>query len=160
MIIFGWNHQTIWNVGFVFRQLCDHCHNEEYWVLMRRTTWFTLFFIPVIPYKTEWLLLCPVCKYGVELKSEQVEKLRPVAETNNLLATKQITEDEYRRRMNSITGSVVTVSEAPEATPIETKEIAKEIAATKTVFCGDCGKEIKPDGRFCTNCGSQVPQAV
>ena len=56
MIIFGWNFQTIKQIGFVFKKVCEHCNNEEYWVLTRTITWFTLFFIPVIPYSFKFFL--------------------------------------------------------------------------------------------------------
>jgi len=44
-IIFGWGRQSIKSIGVVFKNLCSHCHNEEYWIMTRIVTWFTLFFI-------------------------------------------------------------------------------------------------------------------
>jgi len=54
MIIFGWGHQTIKNIGPTFKNHCSHCNNEDYWTLTKYTTWFTLFFIPVIPYSIKY----------------------------------------------------------------------------------------------------------
>lgn len=155
MIIFGWGKQTIWNVGAVFKQLCSHCNNEEYWVLVRKTTWFTLFFVPVIPYKTEWLLICPVCKYGVELKAEQVQKFRPIAEINKELMDKKISSEQYQTKMAALTASPSEiVAKVPEPTPIEAE--AREIDQTRSKFCGECGKDLLPQGKFCIHCGTQV----
>ncbi|HTX87150.1 MAG TPA: zinc-ribbon domain-containing protein [Candidatus Nanoarchaeia archaeon] len=153
-IIFGWGRQTTWKVGPVFRQLCNHCKNDEYWILIRRTTWFTFFFIPIIPYKTQWWLICPICQYGLKLEAEQVKKLQPIAEINQLLAMKKITEQEYQSRIALLEGS----SSAPENQNqlIEEKaEIAQE-AKTKSVYCDNCGKELTSGGLFCINCGSKI----
>lgn len=114
-IIFGWGRQTTWNIGPVFRQQCSHCNNNEFWVLLRRTTWFTLFFIPIIPYKSAWWCLCPICKYGIELKPEQVQKLKPIAEANQQLNKGEITEQQYQIKMASINGST-TIQEPEQVT--------------------------------------------
>ncbi|HWB33924.1 MAG TPA: zinc-ribbon domain-containing protein [Candidatus Paceibacterota bacterium] len=157
-IIFGWGRQTTWNVGPVFKRVCDHCHNEEYWTLLRRTTWFTLFFIPVIPYKSVWWLLCPICKYGLELKPEQVKTLQPIAEVNQLLNTGAITVEEYHKRVAALNSSSDS-TEAP-ATEVsmlpEAKVVAAEVKDTKGKFCGECGKEIMSEGKFCVHCGTKI----
>ncbi len=157
-IIFGWGRQTTWNVGPVFRQHCNHCNNDEYWRLLRRTTWFTLFFIPIIPYATQWWLLCPVCQYGLKLKDDQVKQFQPIAEGNQLLATKQITEQEYQMRVAALNGTPVAAAETPSL-PEAQAEIAEE-AKTDSTYCGDCGKELASDGRFCVHCGSEINKAV
>jgi len=157
-IIFGWGKQTTWNVGPVFRQRCSHCNNEEYWVLLRRTTWFSLFFIPIIPYKTQWWLLCPICKYGLELKPEQVKQLQPIAETNQLLATKRITEQEYQARMVALNSNPTATADTPSLPQVEAEVEAE--AKTDTVYCSDCGKELMSDSRFCAHCGTKINQTV
>ena len=158
MIIFGWNRQTIWTLGAVFRQLCSNCHNEEYWVLIRRTTWFTLFFIPVIPYNTEWLLLCPVCKYGVKLGAEQVRKYKPLAEANKELSDGKINEAEYTRKVEAIVASPSSEVKADTTVVPAVMEVeANEIDQSQSKFCGECGKDLLPQGKFCTHCGTQTP---
>ncbi|HEV7449468.1 MAG TPA: zinc-ribbon domain-containing protein [Candidatus Paceibacterota bacterium] len=154
MIIFGWNFQTTWFIGPVFKRTCDHCNNEEFWTLVRRTTWFTLFFIPVIPYKTEWLLLCPICKYGLDLKQDQVDILRPIAEVNQLLNTGVITAEEYHLRVAALNNA------APDASPAEllpeAQKIQEEVKDEPSKYCGACGKEVVPQGQFCVHCGTQI----
>jgi len=39
-------------------------------------TWFTLFFIPIIPYKTKYVIGCPKCGSYIELTEEQFEKMK------------------------------------------------------------------------------------
>ena len=55
-------------------QYCDHCHNTEYWVLEKQKNWVSLFFIPVIPYKTKYLAYCPICRNGYEISGEMFDK--------------------------------------------------------------------------------------
>jgi hypothetical protein len=38
---------------------------------LKVTTWFTLFFIPVIPYKRRYLLACPVCGFAYILPKHE-----------------------------------------------------------------------------------------
>jgi hypothetical protein len=76
MIIFGWGHKTARNFGPVRKIRCGNCSNETNWHLQKLTTWFTLFFIPVIPYQMNYLLVCPVCRCCVDVKKEEFDKLR------------------------------------------------------------------------------------
>jgi len=41
-----------------------------------------LFFIPVIPYKTRYLLMCPVCKNYLMLQKEEFEELKDIIENS------------------------------------------------------------------------------
>ena len=85
-IIFGWGKRTVKNFGKAFRQVCDHCHNEADWQLYQIRTWFTLFFIPVIPYQTERIVICPICSTGRKLQEAEFNQLKSAA------AIHQITE--------------------------------------------------------------------
>lgn len=98
-VIFGWGKETVTKHGPVFKSHCDRCNNEELWHLYTRRTWFTLFFIPVIPYSTEHLLICPVCSYGVVITRDKFEELKGIADCNMDLMSKKITEDEHKSRI-------------------------------------------------------------
>lgn len=153
MIIFGWGRQTIKRIGIAFKRMCDHCHNEDYWVLTQITTWFTLFFIPVIPYSTKYFLSCPVCQYGLTLDSKQVEEIRPLAETNQLLVDGKITAEEYHARLNQ------PHNESPEPIKAEVVEVKKSANADENLsFCGNCGTALSKELKFCGNCGAAVTQ--
>jgi len=120
MIIFGWGRQTIKQIGVVFKNLCSHCNNEEYWILTRIMTWFTLFFVPVFPYSIKYFLSCPICKFGLTLDQQQTQQLKPIAETNQLLVEGKITEADYQARINQLhsgspTPVEVTIKESAEA---------------------------------------------
>ncbi len=152
MIIFGWGFQTIKNFGPAFRKLCDHCNNEEYWILTRIMTWFTLFFIPIFPYEVKHHLACPICKYGLVLNRNQISEIKPIAVANQLLIDGKITQEEYRLRLDepSTVAEPEAISEAVEAKVLP--------AGTKVTlsYCAGCGNERVNELKFCGHCGTAV----
>lgn len=54
---------------------CPRCGNIRRWPLVQYTSWFSLFFIPVIPYSRKYYEMCPICRAGRELNSSQAKKL-------------------------------------------------------------------------------------
>lgn len=153
MIIFGWGFQTIKNFGPAFRRLCDHCHNEEYWILTRIMTWFTLFFIPIFPYEIKHHLACPICKYGLVLNGDQTSKIKPVAIANQLLIDGKITQEEYALRLGepSTPAEPEAISEAVEAKTLP------EGTKVALGYCAGCGNEVVEELKFCGHCGTAVP---
>lgn len=73
--VFGFGKQTVKDYGATPEQYCGHCHNQSPRRLAKATTWFTLFFIPVIPYRTRYMLLCPICGNAQELPKEEFEEI-------------------------------------------------------------------------------------
>jgi zinc-ribbon family len=148
MIIFGWGHQTAKNFGPTFKNHCSHCNNEEYWVLTRIMTWFTLFFIPVFPYSIKYFLSCPICQYGVTLDTKQSEQIKPIAEANQLLIDGKITEAEYKIQINRL-GSGASAQVWVEA--VEQKVLSS--GNEDVGFCAECGMKVTKAITFCGNCG-------
>jgi uncharacterized protein YbaR (Trm112 family) len=156
MIIFGWGHQTIKQIGVVFKKFCDHCHNEEYWILTRTITWFTLFFIPVVPYSIKYFLSCPVCKYGFVLDQEKVSKIKPLAEINQLLIDGKITNEEHQIKLNQLmAGSESTIETKQQLEP-EKKLIAEKTNQNGVLYCNGCGIKLEEDSKFCSKCGKKI----
>ena len=76
MIIFGWKRQRRTDHGPTLHLVCPNCRNEAWWRLYTVRNWFTLFLIPVLPYDTQHLLLCPVCSRGLRLDKVQFQQAR------------------------------------------------------------------------------------
>ena len=55
--------------------LCGRCNNRTARKIMKLTTWFTLFFIPIIPYRRQYLLVCPICGQAQQLTKAEFESL-------------------------------------------------------------------------------------
>jgi hypothetical protein len=64
---------------------CPNCGNYAQFELHHRRVWFTLFWVPVFPYQSDFFLACDMCSRGVFLTREQVEKLR--RESSHLVAS-------------------------------------------------------------------------
>lgn len=75
---------------------CPNCKNDRYWNLVNAKTWFTLFFIPVIPYENNSYLLCPVCERGLQLHGEKKEQAVLLNNTTRAYLNKEITEEQYQ----------------------------------------------------------------
>lgn len=151
MIIFGWGHQKIKNYGPVFKHRCNHCNNEDIWQLVGISTWFTLFFIPIFPYESKHMLICPVCNYGAKVESSEVEKLKQLAQSNSDLISGKITTEEYRQRLQSSTSEkgVIDVSSSNSNTAVSDKNNDK-------IFCKHCGYKNVSQANFCKNCGKKI----
>lgn len=152
-IIFGWNKKTVKQIGITFKNQCSHCHNTEYWVLTKITTWFTLFFVPVIPYSIKHFLSCPICQYGFTPSDEQLTKMKPLAEVNQLLADGKITQSEHQRRITLLNGT-------PEISTSHPASNAKTLneGRVNLKFCENCGTSIAKDDKFCSECGVKTVQ--
>ncbi|MDQ2085504.1 zinc-ribbon domain-containing protein [Herbivorax sp. ANBcel31] len=83
MIIFGWGHRTVKKFGPVRKVSCSNCKNESSWNLQKLTSWFTFFFMPIIPYRMDYLLVCPVCRCCLELEKEEFEMIKNVINKKN-----------------------------------------------------------------------------
>jgi hypothetical protein len=102
MIIFGWGHRTSKQYGPTLAVKCPNCGNDSWWHLLLLRTWFTLFFIPVIPYESKHVLICEVCGDGIELSIDQIVKAKEMNELANALIEDRITKSEYNRSVNDI----------------------------------------------------------
>ena len=71
--IFGFGKQTIKTTWSNNDRTCPRCNNTKKWPYKKITYWFTLFFIPIIPYKVVYLTVCPICGYYEEISAQTFE---------------------------------------------------------------------------------------
>jgi len=71
LVIFGFGHMTKKENELPGQVVCPNCRNAVRMQLTKQTTWVSLFFIPVIPYKTEYRKICPVCRQGIQLHYDE-----------------------------------------------------------------------------------------
>lgn len=76
MIIFGFGKITRKIIGRIMEKQCNYCNQLSIWELCLVRTWFTLFFIPIIPYKKQYMLMCPHCGSYMALSKEQFEEMK------------------------------------------------------------------------------------
>jgi hypothetical protein len=75
MILWGWGKRTVKHLGQI-RQTCPYCHNDGWLNVVTIRTWFTIFFIPVIPYRVRHAMLCTNCGGVVDLDAERMTTVK------------------------------------------------------------------------------------
>ena len=73
-IIFGFDTYTriIGTVREIYK--CENCNNEIIRNIIRVRKWFSLFWIPCIPYSSKYYVVCPTCEYGYEINKPNITK--------------------------------------------------------------------------------------
>ncbi len=129
MIIFGWRNK-IYIIGLLHKQICNNCHNEEYWLLKKSTKWFTLFFIPAIPVQNKYFTCCPICDKGFFITKEEAKKLIPIAELNLKLAKGLVAPEQYSVNLHNLDSAQVLDPKFLSDAPGLTKYLAKTHSST------------------------------
>jgi hypothetical protein len=57
--------------------ICGQCTTPAAQVIVKRSTWFSLFFIPIIPLGSKYTSTCTLC--GVSVKLDKAQALQMVA---------------------------------------------------------------------------------
>lgn len=103
MIIWGLGKVTHKFYGTVMSRQCSRCNNQSNWQLCVARTWFTLFFIPVIPYRKRYCIVCPHCKSYIEIDKERFDELLKAVQEGQTDAVKYAgkapTQIEYLKAM-------------------------------------------------------------
>lgn len=73
LMIIGFGKVTVKDLGETGpEQSCVWCSARVYYHLILTRTWFTYFFVPVIPYRREYRVECPACSCGIGLRGAEV----------------------------------------------------------------------------------------
>ncbi len=96
MIIFGWGYETRKEYGPTVPIKCPNCNNSVFLHLVRSRIWFTLYFIPVIPYQSRYYLLCEICSQGIELKDSQIDRIKQLNQATVSFLNQKITQEQYK----------------------------------------------------------------
>jgi len=75
MPVFGWNYRKEQNFGPAKREKCSFCNNEVAFLLRKISTCVTLFSFPIIPYRIDYILICPICNKQHEIDSWEFYEL-------------------------------------------------------------------------------------
>lgn len=70
-LLFGFGKRTVKDYGAKEVIHCQRCNNAKQWQYKQTRTWFTLFFVPVIPYKTTYSRVCPICGNSEQLTKDE-----------------------------------------------------------------------------------------
>jgi zinc ribbon protein len=157
-LLFGWGHQSVKEHGPTYKIECPNCDKSEMWQLLQIRTFFTLFFIPVFPYESKKIMICPVCQHALELPDPVFQKAKVVADIHMNLANKKITEFEYKTQMDNFYEDGFN-----ELSNYMTQS-AK--ADSEGVHCPYCNQIVHTDSgglfidKCCTKCSKELPMHV
>jgi hypothetical protein len=73
VIVFGVGRAQPKDFGSVAPMICPNCHNPVVLRYILATTWFRLYFLPVVPLQRRHLMMCPVCSRGIMLTGTQAK---------------------------------------------------------------------------------------
>jgi len=76
LLIIGFGRRKKRDRGEVVQVRCPRCSNNVSYRHTHTRTWLTLYFIPVLPYRSERRLECPICSHGVRILRDDVEEIR------------------------------------------------------------------------------------
>lgn len=107
MIIWGWGKVTKKFFGAVMQKQCGYCNNISNWQLCIMRTWFTLFFIPVIPYSKKYGIVCPNCGAYIEISKAEFDRIKM-----ELQGEKGIDDYKYQGKNETQVNFLKTMEEA------------------------------------------------
>jgi hypothetical protein len=99
-VLVGFGNEQKRDYGAAVPVTCPNCHNQTYLHLVEVKKRFSLFFVPLFPYDSDYYLLCTVCSRGVELDEEQFEKAKKLCRATRAFREGRISEDEYNAILN------------------------------------------------------------
>ena len=105
MIIFGYRGGKRKDLGEALPMRCARCNNATFYRYMTVTSWFSLFFIPVIPLKRRDYLVCPICTRALELRKDQRETASRLVELTTRYRAGEIVEADFQPQLRALTGA-------------------------------------------------------
>ena len=77
LTIIGFGKTTTDDLGETgLDQPCLWCSTSVFYHLVLVRTWFTYFFIPVIPYRSEYHVECPACRNSIRITGGEADAAR------------------------------------------------------------------------------------
>ena len=101
-IIWGFGHTRTKDYGDDVLTNCERCHNNVNRNMLKVTSWFTFFFIPVIPYRTVYLLVCPICGQAEQLEKKVFLEKAGQGVQDNPYAGKTETQISFLKQMEEV----------------------------------------------------------
>ena len=95
MLVFGWGGGRIQDHGPALPMSCSNCNNETVLHAVTMRKFFSLFWIPLIPYSRKDMLMCSVCTRGLELRPNEGNAAAQLAKMYALFRAGQISSDQF-----------------------------------------------------------------
>ncbi len=174
VIIFGFGGGRPKDRGPVIPARCPNCGNENYLRHVSSTRWFSLFFIPLVPYSTKHFLLCPVCTQGRPLTRDQAARAEAMAGWTQRYRAGEVSHEEYAARAAEFSSFLRPLDVADRGPGIPAPPAAQPVHPSlgplpdrdlptgpppdrlPIAACDDCGCPLPTHAHFCPNCGARM----
>ncbi|GAB1462176.1 zinc-ribbon domain-containing protein [Pedobacter sp.] len=100
-IIFDFDYTNTTNYGTAQNQYCASCNAIKTWELIKKSKYFTLFSIPILPQSTKYWHQCTECKQGDFLSKKEFDAHKNIADINTDFANGTISLDEKEAQLNA-----------------------------------------------------------
>ena len=117
VLIFGWGGGPVQDRGDVAPIRCPNCHNDVYFHHIHSTRQVSLFFVPVMPYRTDEYLACPVCRQALQIPPAHLSAVLAMHATTAAFRAGTITDPEYRARIDAFWQSMGIAAGLPGRRP-------------------------------------------
>jgi hypothetical protein len=108
IFIFDWGYRSVKEKGpLAADDLPTQPVDAEFYVLIRETVWFRLFFIPVVPTEVNYFLENRDTSERWPVDQSFAKKFSPLAELNLRAAREEISEEEFSKERSSFFKSFV-----------------------------------------------------
>jgi hypothetical protein len=107
LLIFGMRNRAHQH-GPCVAASCPRCHNEVVLAYLVVTRWFTLFFVPLIPFGKRRMLICPICSWQREVPKESEHLALEMIGITSQWKAQQLGDAEYGQRVDAFWSFVST----------------------------------------------------
>jgi hypothetical protein len=111
MLIFGYGPRAPKDHGAAAPIRCLRCGNQTYYHYVTQKTAFSLFFVPVLPTKTTDQLVCPICRFGLELTRPQAAHAMDMVRATSRYERAELSHIEYMSMVDKFWRAII--GEAP-----------------------------------------------
>lgn len=101
VLIFGWGGGPVQDRGDVAPIRCPNCHNDVYFHHIHSTRQVSLFFVPVMQYRTDEYLACPVCRQAMQVPAGHLSSVLAMHATTAAFRAGSIADWDYRARIDA-----------------------------------------------------------
>jgi tetratricopeptide (TPR) repeat protein len=81
-----WGYRSRNKVMGQVKSVCPQCRREGFQTVVRSRRWFTLYFIPLIPFSKKSIARCNLCGFQYAMNNDQVDALFPQAQAGAVAA--------------------------------------------------------------------------
>lgn len=97
-VIFGLKRR-VKEYGAAYPAYCPHCDNEVVYQLVKTRRWFHIYWIPLIPFTANRMLMCPICQVIVDLSISQFRTAKDLVGATEAYLDGRMSEAAYDREL-------------------------------------------------------------